>query len=168
MTRADQIYPLDRCIQRELRIAEHDQFNRDVILRYYKVRSCEMTKASMLLYLVRINRMSSLLLKRFEEANIEDIENLVFTIAQLSLSESTKNRMRKILKVFYRWLRKCPRGQFPPEVAWITTKKSALVTVKPEDLLPFDECVKITEFATNLRDKALFQCQLDAGCRIGE
>ncbi len=57
---------------------------------------------------------------------------------------------------------------YTPEVKWITLKKIPLVTVKPEDLLSYDECLRITEFASNLRDKALFQCLLDAGCRIGE
>jgi len=42
------------------------------------------------------------------------------------------------------------------------------VTVKPEDLPSFEEAVRITEHAFNLRDKALFQCKLDAGSRIGE
>jgi site-specific recombinase XerD len=168
MTRADQIYPLDKNIQRELGKAENDPCNKDVIIRYYKSRSFELTKASMLLNLVRINQMSRLLGKKFEDAKVEDIENLVFEMSKLKLADSTKNRMRKTLKVFYRWLRKCPRGQFPPEVAWMTTKKSELVTVKASDLISFEECVKISEHATSLRDKALIQCQLDAGCRIGE
>lgn len=168
VTRADQIYPLDKNIQRELGKAENDPCNKDVIIRYYKSRSFELTKASMLLNLVRINQMSRLIGKKFEDAKIEDIENLVFEMSKLKLADSTKNRMRKTLKVFYRWLRKCPRGQFPPEVAWMTTKKTATTTVKPDDLLSFEECVRISEAATNLRDKALLQCQLDAGCRIGE
>ncbi len=168
MTRAEQIYPLDKGIQRELERAEKDPFNRDVLIRYYRVRSGEMTKASILLYLHWLNEMSKLLRKPFEEAATADMENLMFELSKMKIADSTKNRIRKILKAFYRWLKKCPRGQFPPEVAWIATKRSAVVTVKAEDLLPFEECVKITECATNLRDKALFQCQLDAGCRIGE
>jgi len=109
-----------------------------------------------------------MLKKEFEKATIEDIENLVFEIDQTGLHVTTKNRMRKILKGFFRWLKKCPPGQFPAEVSWIVTKKSPIVTVKTDDLIPFEDCIKITECATNLRDKALFQCQLDAGCRIGE
>jgi integrase/recombinase XerD len=168
VTRADQIYPLDKNIQRELGKAENDPFNKDVIIRFYKARTFEITKASMLLYLTRLNRMSRLLGKGFEDVTIEDMENLVFEITKLQIADSTKNRTIKILKVFYRWLKKCPKGQFPPEVSWITTKKTLLVTVKSEDLVPFEECVKIAEHATNLRDKTLFLCTLDAGCRIGE
>lgn len=37
-----------------------------------------------------------------------------------------------------------------------------------DDLLSYEECIRITEFAHYPRDKALFQCKLDAGCRIGE
>lgn len=168
MTRAHLIYPLDKRIASELKKTETDPFNKDIIIRYYKARSCELTKASMLLYIIRLNQMSRILKKKFEDATIEDMENLVFEITSMKMAESTKNRMRKILKVFYRWLKRLPRGQFPPEVAWIVTKKSALVTVKADDLISFEECVRISECTTNLRDRALIQCQLDAGCRIGE
>lgn len=168
MTRAHMIYPLEKRIQRELEKANQDRLNGKTIVRFYKARSIEMTKASILLYIIRLNQLSKLLKKRFEAASIEDIENLVFDLSRLKLAESTQNRIRKVLKGFYRWLKRCPKGQFPPEVSWIVTKKSAMVTVKEEDLISFDECVRISECATNLRDKALIQCQLDAGCRIGE
>jgi hypothetical protein len=42
------------------------------------------------------------------------------------------------------------------------------VTVTASDLIPFEDCVKISEAATYFRDKAWIQCMLDAGCRIGE
>lgn len=168
MTRAHLIYPLDKRIESELKKTRADSLNGDILIRFYKVRSCEMTKASMLIYLIRLNQISKMLKKRFDKATIEDIENLVFAIEQTDLAKSTKNRTRRILKGFYRWLKKCAPGQFPPEVSWIVTKKMPIVTVKIDDLIPFEDCVKITECATNLRDRALFQCQLDAGCRIGE
>lgn len=168
MTRAHLIYPLERRIEKELEKARHDSVNGQTIIRFYKARSIEMTKASMLLYIIRLNQMSRLLDKKFEKASIEDIENLVFELSRLKFAESTQNRIRKILKGFYRWLKRCPKGKFPPQVAWIVTKKSVMVTVKEDDLIPYEECIKISEFATNLRDKSLIQCQLDAGCRIGE
>lgn len=168
MTRAHLIYPIERRTQRELEKAKQDSLNGSIIVRFYKARSVEMTGASMLLYVSRLNMMSKLLGKKFDEATIEDIENLVFELSRLKLAQSTQNRIRKILKGFYKWLKRCPKGQFPPEVAWILTKKTALLTVKEEDLLPFDECIRISEFTTNLRDRSLIQCQLDAGCRIGE
>lgn len=40
--------------------------------------------------------------------------------------------------------------------------------VLPEDLITYDEAIRISECANNLRDRSLFQSKIDAGCRIGE
>ena len=115
MTRAHLIYPLERRLEKELEKAKLDSLNGPTIIRFYKARSIEMTKASMLLYIIRLNQMSRLLGKKFEKASIEDIENLVFELSRLKFAESTQNRIRKILKGFYRWLKRCPKGKFPPQ-----------------------------------------------------
>lgn len=129
---------------------------------------CEIKIATVVADFIRLGILSRTLNKKFEKATREDIEDLVFQIDQRKNSTNTKNKFRKILKAFYRWLKGFPKGQYPKEVMWITLKKVPLVTVRPEDLLSYDECIRITEHALNLRDKALFQCLLDSGCRIGE
>lgn len=168
MSRAELIYPLRRHIERELSKVASDPFNCEILTRYYKVRCGKVELASQLAELIRLNIMSKMLGKRFEDATKEDIEELYFKINQKHSKPNTINKYLKILKAFFRWLKGYPKGDYPPEVKWIELKKVPVITVTAKDLLPFDECVRISEQALNLRDKALFQCKLDAGCRIGE
>lgn len=147
---------------------QSDKYNNDIMMRYYKVRTTQVNLATVLAEFVRLVMISKILDKKFEDTTTEDIENLVYIIDKRKNSDNTKNKFRKVLKAFYRWMKKYPKGQFPPEVQWITLKKLPLITVKADDLLSYDECIKITEKTLNLRDKALLQCLLDAGCRIGE
>jgi len=155
-------------MERQLSLIDKDLHNKEILTRYYKVRSTKVNVATVLAEFIRLNMMSRILDKKFEDAKIQDIEDLVFKIDQRDNSPNTKNKFCKVLKGFYRWLKGYPKGEYPPEVKWITLKKVPITTVRPEDLLTYEECVRITEFASCLRDKALFQCLLDAGCRIGE
>jgi integrase len=168
MSRAELIYPLRRNLEKQLGLIGKDQYNKDILTRYYKVRSSKIALATQVLEFNRLNIMSRMLKKKFEDATVQDMEDLVFRINQQHHNASTQNKYRKILKAFYRWLRGYPKGEFPPDVKWIELNRVPLIKVTEDDLLPYEECVRITEFATNLRDKALFQCNLDAGCRIGE
>lgn len=63
--------------------------------------------------------MSKMLNKKFEDATVPDIENLIFEIDGLKNADSTKNKYRKVLKAFYRWMRGCAPREYPPEVKWI-------------------------------------------------
>lgn len=167
MSRAEKIYPLEKGLKRQVALAEKDEVNGNSIVRFYKVRSSQVSPATLLLEMIRVNEISKLLGKKFEDATRVDIEDLIFKIDQKHKALSTQNRIRKIIRAFYKWLRNSPRD-IPPEIAWITLHREPLVKVTADDLLTYEECVKITEAADNLRDKALFQCKLDAGCRIGE
>lgn len=168
MSRAETIYPLQRFIKRELAKVENDPFNKEILMRYYKVRSTDLRLATLVIDFIRLNVMSRLLEKKFENATVEDIENLIFAVNQKYKHPNTQNKFRKVLRYFFRWMKGCAKNEFPAEVKWITMNKIPLVSVKSEDLISYEECVRITECATNIRDKALFQCKLDAGCRIGE
>lgn len=168
MSRAELIYPLKEKIEKEISKINEDPYNRDVLIRYYKVRYGQLSLATILNNLTRLKIMSRILKKKFEDATRQDIENLVYEIDRGSLKPATVNKHWKILKKFYQWLKECPEGEYPPEVKWIKMKKVPFVAVTEQDLIPYDEAIRITEFASNLRDKALFQCKLDAGCRMGE
>lgn len=168
MSRAELIYPLHQRMERELSLASKDPHNKEILTRYYKVRSSQVKLATLVIDFIRLNMMSRMLDRKFEDASVQDMEDLVFKINQRHSNPNTQNKCRKILKSFYAWMKGYGRGEYPQEVKWIKLNKVPLVKVKSEDLLSYEECVRITEFATNLRDKALFQCNLDAGCRIGE
>lgn len=168
MSRAELIYPLKERIEKEISKIDKDPYNRDVLVRYYKVRSGQHALATVFNNLNRLRIMSEILKKRFEEATKQDIENLVFEVDRKCRKPATANKYWKILKKFYQWLKEFPEREYPPEVKWIKMKKVPFAAVTEKDLIPYDECIRITEFASHLRDKALFQCKLDAGCRIGE
>lgn len=155
-------------MEKLLSLMGKDPCNRDILLRYYKVRTSQVRLATLVFEFTRLVMMSHMFGKRFEDATVEDLEDLVYKVNQRHKNLNTQNKCRKILKAFYRWLKGFPKGEYPPEVRWIQLNKIPLITVTTDDLLPYEECVRITECATNLRDKALFQCKLDAGCRIGE
>jgi integrase/ribosomal protein L40E len=106
--------------------------------------------------------------KKFEDATLADIEDLHFGICQGWKNPHTRNKFRKYLKKFYQWLEGYQDKEFPPRVKWIKLDKVPLVSVTEDDLIPFEDAIRISECALNLRDKALFSAKLDAGCRIGE
>lgn len=168
MSRAVSIYPVKKNLERELRKIETDPFNKEILTSYYKVRSTQVEPTTIVADFGRINVMSRILNKKFEDATLQDMQDLNFKIGRMPNKDNTKNKFRKVLKAFYGWLRGYPKGDFPPEVKWITLKRIPSVTVRSEDLLSYEECIRITEQAATLRDKALFQCLLDSGCRIGE
>ncbi len=168
MSRAHEIYPLEKRLRKEFNLISQDKNNNEVLTRYYKVRSTQVSLATLLseTYILRI--MSEMLSKRFERATLSDIEDLHFKICKRWSHPNTRNKFRKYLKKFYQWLEGYPEKEFPPRVKWIKLEKVPLITVTENDLIPFDDAVKICECAANLRDKALFSGKLDAGCRIGE
>lgn len=168
MSRAELIYPLRKQMEREIGKIERDPYNRMILTRYYKVRSSEISLATLLADFIRLNQISKMLAKRFEKTTVRDLEDLIFRIDQVTKADSTKNKFRQSLKQFFRWMKGCAPGENPPETKWIRRKKVPLVSVTPADLPSFEKSVEVTECASNLRDKALFQCKLDAGCRIGE
>jgi site-specific recombinase XerD len=168
VSRAELIYPIRERIEKELAKAERDPHNAEILKRYFKVKSGQVSAATALENIIRLNVISKILNKKFEEASVQDIEDLVYKIDQRNNSDATKNKFRSILKIFYRWLRGYPKTEYPPEVRWISRKKVPLVAITSQDLITYDEAIRISEFAQNLRDKALFQCKVDAGCRIGE
>lgn len=124
MSRAETIYPIQKGLERERGRIENDPFNKDMLTRYYKVRLTEVKPTTVLGEFIRLNQISRMLGKRFEEATREDIENLVYNIDQKRNHDNTKNKYRKVLKAFYRWLRGCSRNEYPPEVKWIMLKRS--------------------------------------------
>lgn len=120
--------------------------------------------------------LSRMLNKNWNEANKEDIEQLVYNFNKKFSKEgqetNTTSDHKKILKNFYRWMKFDSRDQKsvgdPPETIWIRTKK-------PRENLTAD--MLITEAEKNsllkacgesLRDRAFVHAFSDLGCRPGE
>jgi integrase/recombinase XerD len=143
-----------------------DRKCKSLILDFYNdCLSRGLSKARIVKYLDTIERIARLLKKPFKEATKDDIARLVREIEEKEYSDWTKHDYKIILKIFYRWLRKTE--EYPEEVRWIKprVKKGKLL---PEEILTEDEVKKLTECATNLRDKAFILVLYESGCRIGE
>lgn len=159
---------MERQLKKQLSEINKDRHNKEILTRYYKVRSTEVSLATLWSTLYRLRVMSMMLGKKFEEAMQKDIEELHFQICKRWNHPNTRNKFRKNLKAFYQWLEGTPPGEYPSRVKWIRTEKVPLVTVTEDDLIPHADALRICECADNLRDKCLFSSKLDAGCRIGE
>ena len=132
-------------------------FYRECILRGY-------SKARTIKYLDTLERTARILGKPFEEATREDIEDLIAEIERRDYSDWTKHDYKVILRIFYRWLRKC---EYPEEVSWIKIKVKSTPKL-PEELLTVEEINKLVNAAEHVRDKAFILTLYESGCRIGE
>jgi len=143
-----------------------DRKSKSLILDFYNdCLSRGLSKARIVKYLDTLERIARILKKPFKEATKDDITRLVREIEERDYSDWTKHDYKIILKIFYRWLKKTE--EYPEEVKWIKprVKKGKLL---PEEILTEDEVKKLTESATNLRDKAFILVLYESGCRIGE
>jgi len=104
-------------------------------------------------YLDHLRKIGEWLGKNLDEAEKEDIEELVYKIERSNYSPYTKHDYRVVLKRFYRWLRKSE--DYPEEVKWIRTTLKMKDELLPEDLLSEEEVMKLVEACSNPRDKAL-------------
>jgi len=99
--------------------------------------------------------------KNFDQITSQNIERLVAKIEKTNYNESTKNRYKKILKMFCKWLDKL-------ELVEKIKLKPTHSRLNPENLLTEKEIKALIEAADNVRDKALIAVLYDSGCRIGE
>jgi len=117
-------------------------------------------------YLDHLRKIGEWLGKNLDEAEKEDIEELVYKIERSDYSPYTKHDYRVVLKRFYRWLRKSE--DYPEEVKWIRTTLKMKDELLPEDLLSEEEVMKLVEACSNPRDKAFIITLYESGARIGE
>lgn len=168
MSRANEIYHLENAIGRELRrIQASNDVNKDTLLLFYNYSVAEgLSLARIEKRLVTVRMLSALLGSRFEEATKDDIVKLVARIEQRNVSQWYKLDCKKILKLFYKWLRKS--DEYPPEVKWIKCGNVVRSRLLKKDLLTPQEANAIVENAIDIQDKALFSVLFDSGRRLGE
>jgi len=168
MSRANEIYYLDRQVERELeRVRESSDPNKDTMLRFYNHSVAEGLSIARILGRLRSTvHLSGMLGMKFEEATKEDLVNLVAKIEQKKLSPWTKKDYKKMLKLLYKWLR--GTDESPPEVKWIKCAKNIPSTLLKKDLLTVEEANAIVENADDIQFKALFSMFYDSGRRLGE
>lgn len=170
MSRAAEIYPLKRMVERELEKIKQDPHNSDSLYRYYHSRVAEgIGQARIIKCLNTMRQVSKMLGKPFEDATKDDFVRLVSALETSDLAGWTKRDYKMILKHFYKWFRNWEDGS-PPEVRWI--KKSRNVENKrpimPKDLLTAEEKTALINATQNMRDRAFLEVLFESGRRPEE
>lgn len=170
MSRAAEIYPLKRMIERELEKIKLDPYNSETFYRYYHARMAEgIGLVRIVKCLNTLRQISRMLGMPFDSATKEDFVRLVSRLESGNLAGWTKRDYKVILKQFYKWFRNWEDGS-PPEVRWI--KKSGNVENKrpilPKDLLTAEEKTALLNATQNLRDRAFLEVLFESGRRPEE
>ena len=118
-------------------------------------------------YLYLLRQIAIMLQKNLNKVTLADTKTLVAEINKSEYAEWSKNDYKIALKKFYKWLRKLPNQQEPPETSWIRTGHPKNRTL-PEELLTEEDIARLTRAAENSRDHAFVLCVYETGGRIGE
>ena len=120
-------------------------------------------------YLLDLRKYALMLKKSFSNVKESDLRAIVGEINQTNLSEETKKTFKVMLRKFYRFIRGVTKkGQYPPEVEWISIHIPNNHKKLPEELLTEEELFKIIQNCRTIRDKALISTLAESGCRVSE
>jgi len=144
--------------------------NSKIILKYHHLLVAQGLKTATLRNNVeKLFALAKMFGKPFEDADKDDIIELVSKIQKKYSSGWNILSYKGILKKFYRWLRGLDDERtYPPEVRWVRLSEKKTKRKKRKDVLTKEEIERIANTATSVRDKALILTLYESGCRIGE
>ena len=120
-------------------------------------------------YVLDARKYCRMLGRPVETANETDIRKIISAIEQTDLAAETKKCFKVFIRKFYRFLRGVTRkGEYPPEVAWISINIPHKDKKMPEELLSEDEVKSTIRACGSVRDKALISALAESGARISE
>jgi len=174
------IYDYDDRIRRTNNLIKRDLSNENQeLIRNYDAAmiSQGLGKAARLKNLQIVLNLSRFLRKDWKDAGKNEIEKIVIEIAN-RYSDTTGQETyttydhKKILKIFFRWLKLGSREQKevgdPPETKCVKIRK-VKDKISREDLLTEADRTKLLHACgENARDRAFIDCHFDAGTRPGE
>jgi len=135
------------------------EFDRELELNDY-------SKARRYKYLSQLPKIASNLDIPFEEAEREDIEELIIWLKRRDdITSTTKNDYKKLLRRFYKWLN---GGEYPECVSWLEVNYNTDNGKLPEEMLTEEDVQELLKNAKNKRDKAMISMLWETGARIGE
>jgi len=167
------IYNLKRKLERYVERIKEDplicQANKQHILSFFDFGfATGLSEARVLIYAQRLFPLAKMLGKDFKSATKEDIQAIVGQIERNpEFRPGTKHFYKVTLKKFYKWL-EGNNETHPDKVRWIKSSVKNGNRMLPEELLTYEEILKMIEAAKNPRDKALVAILYESGCRIGE
>lgn len=150
--------------------------NKELILKYvkYRVLADNLGLDRQYKYMIYLRVIAEYLGKPFDKATKKDIEKLLEKIYNKEakwgekkgrLSVWGKHDYARILKTFFKWLKGCEN---PKETSWIKPLKPEMERLRPDEILTWDDVVKLSRAAMNPRDQAFPQVLWETGARIEE
>ncbi len=135
-----------------------------------------LSKAVQHKHLQTLLNLSRFLGKNWNEATKMDIENVVSKVVQKYSPDgqetNTTHDHKKVLKIFFRWLRLGSRSKDevgdPPETKHIRMKRVKDKIAREDLLTESDRTRLLHACGENSRDRALIDCFYDSGVRPGE
>jgi len=115
--------------------------------------------------LSRLKKMAIMAEFDFNDADEEDLKNLIEKVQQRDISDRTVVNYKGALKRFYKWYND---GEYPEFVEWINTTYNNRNNTLPEDILTEDDVFDLIDSAKTSRDKAIIALLWETGARIGE
>ncbi len=153
----------------ELRLIERQvqEPNRSYMLGYKRFLELNNRKAKTIgRRLLELRQLLKILKKDAKKATKEDIESLALYINRSDRVSLSKDKMRLVLKNFYKWLYNSE--EYPDLVKWIKLTNCGSKRLPAEVLLTEDDIRKMLEVCRNQRDKAVIALLWDTGMRVGE
>ena len=123
-----------------------------------------------------LRQLSEFIRKPFKEATKEDMIRF-FNSMQGSYKRGSIHTYKVKVKLFYNWLYKLERRQYPDSVRWIRptnprrkrgTKTKGDLPVKPEDILTEEDILKLINEADHPRDQAIVAALYETGAEANE
>ncbi|HXV67065.1 MAG TPA: integrase, partial [Nitrosopumilaceae archaeon] len=152
--------------------------NVSLIQKYHRAMKLEtIAKATQLKHLEVMLNLSRFLKKDWKEATLDDIQNLTIHFmeiySQSGQETNTTADHKKVLKIFFRWLKTGQRKKDPNSLDPIEIRNIRHRRVKDrlsrEDLISEEDLTKLIHACgENSRDKALIAVHFESGSRIGE
>ncbi len=120
-------------------------------------------------YLSDIKKLCLMLGKPLKQAREGDLRKVVGRIEQSELAAESKKAFKVLVRKLYRFIKGCKKkGQYPPEVDWISIAIPVSKKKLPEELLTEEEVKKVIRACSNIRDKAFISLLAESGARISE
>jgi integrase/recombinase XerD len=164
-----------RKAQNYLSRSEINEKNKEMITSFVNYLAADdLTKDRQSKYIYTCVRLSQRMNNRvFSTLMKKDIENIVAEINNSDFSEWTKRDYRIILKRLMKFIREREgsvfrKGEYPLEVAWLSSTMKKARKKLPKELLTIDDIKELADCTLNLRDKAFILFLYESGARIGE
>jgi site-specific recombinase XerD len=120
-------------------------------------------------YMIDARKFCRMLNKPVKQAKEADIRKVIGQIEQTDLAAETKKTFKVFIRKFYKFLRGINnKGEYPPEVNWISIRIPQKDRKLPEELLTENEMKSIIRACGNTRDKALISVLAESGARVSE